>query len=177
MAAAGHCETSSKDHAQRLINMAKDMLSAVEKIKLPDGSSLKIRIGVHTGPAYAGVVGEKCPRYCFFGDTVNTASRMESTSFPGCIQVSSETIRSCSSSDADQADIDDGFCALGSRHVKGKGEMYTFLVRAGNWVEARDALVEKTGDNDSVCSPTTPSSSSGMWNKSRVSYDSDHGTI
>ncbi|TRY96723.1 hypothetical protein DNTS_032206 [Danionella cerebrum] len=84
MVASGVPNRNGTRHAAEMANMCLDILHCIGTFKMrhmPD-VKVKIRIGLHSGPVVAGVVGLKMPRYCLFGDTVNTASRMESTGLP-----------------------------------------------------------------------------------------------
>jgi class 3 adenylate cyclase len=112
MAVAGIPEPRA-DHAEAAARLALDMLAA-----MPDG--LHLRIGLHTGPAVAGVIGTRKFIYDLWGDTVNTASRMESHSEPGRIQVSRATWERLQSSFR--------LVRRGVIPVKGKGEMETFFL-------------------------------------------------
>ncbi|XP_078663253.1 soluble guanylate cyclase gcy-31-like [Branchiostoma floridae x Branchiostoma belcheri] len=81
-----------KDHAERMCEMSMDMLVAAKNIIDPvTNEQIAIRIGMHTGTVVAGVVGIKVPRYCLFGDTVNVASRMETTGKGNYIHLSQTT--------------------------------------------------------------------------------------
>ncbi|XP_033149896.1 retinal guanylyl cyclase 2 isoform X1 [Drosophila busckii] len=110
------------DHAEQIADMALDLLhqSGRFNVKHLPGVPLQLRIGLHTGPCCAGVVGLTMPRYCLFGDTVNTASRMESTGSSWRIHMSQET--------RDRLEARGGYSIepRGLIDIKGKGMMSTF---------------------------------------------------
>jgi len=115
---AGGIPISTPNHAEAIACMALDMVDKVEELRLLTGRPLQIRVGIHTGPVIAGVIGTQKFIYDLWGDTVNVASRMESHSAVGKIQVTEATYALLK----DRFDLVD----RGAIEVKGKGQMQTY---------------------------------------------------
>ncbi|XP_048242555.1 atrial natriuretic peptide receptor 2-like isoform X1 [Haliotis rufescens] len=125
MIASGLPMRNGDNHIKEIADCAMDILASTATFTIPHlpDRPLKIRIGIHTGSVVAGVVGLAMPRYCLFGDTVNVASRMESTGFPLKIHLSSVAHDKLVSRFAGYH-----FYDRGEIPVKGKGTMNTFFL-------------------------------------------------
>ncbi|OCT66711.1 hypothetical protein XELAEV_18042962mg [Xenopus laevis] len=125
MVVSGLPVRNGKLHAREIARMSLALLDAVRsfKIRHRPNQQLRLRIGIHTGPVCAGVVGLKMPRYCLFGDTVNTASRMESNGEALKIHVSMAT----------QSVLEELNCFIlelrGDVEMKGKGKVRTYWLQ------------------------------------------------
>ena len=121
---AGGLPDPRPDHAHAVAEMAMAMRDEVARHTFPGGQPLAVRIGIDTGPVVAGVIGTSKFSYDLWGDTVNTASRMESQGVAGCIQVTARTYQR----------LKDGyrFERRGPIPVKGKGEIVTYLLVGRN---------------------------------------------
>jgi len=112
------------DHAVRAAHMALDMVEVMERFNQRNRHNLRVRIGMSSGAAVAGVIGKRKFLYDLWGDVVNTANRMESHGLPGRIQVT----------EAARKQLGAPFLLekRGTIEVKGKGEMCTWFLNGRN---------------------------------------------
>jgi class 3 adenylate cyclase len=117
---AGGLPDPMADHAGAVAELALEMLEVAVHRRFPDGGPVRLRVGIGSGPVVAGVIGRRRFSYDLWGDTVNTASRMETTGVPGCVQVTQRT--------RDLLGERYRFQQRGQLEVKGKGRMTTYLL-------------------------------------------------
>ena len=109
-----------EDHALTLFNLAKEMIKISAQFKDHNGNPIKLRIGINSGPAISGVIGKSKFAFDVWGDTINTAARLESYGSPDCIHMSKNTF--------DLVNYKDSNIERKTIQIRGKGLMDTVLV-------------------------------------------------
>ena len=115
---AGGLPEPKEDHAAAMAELALEMQDVMARTPAPGGAPMQLRIGIHTGPLVAGVIGTRRLMYDLWGDTVNTASRMESHGHGGQIQVTEDVVDALK----DRYEFE----PRGIVPVKGKGNLKTY---------------------------------------------------
>jgi adenylate cyclase len=117
---AGGVPTAAESHYAAVADCALEMIAFIKSDPIPEAPGLSVRIGIHTGPVVAGVICERKFAYDLWGDTVNTASRMESHGLPNRIHVSAEFYERTKDRYL--------YEPRGALSIKGKGMMETYLL-------------------------------------------------
>ncbi|CAM4598461.1 unnamed protein product [Leuciscus chuanchicus] len=118
---------SSAAHLSTIADYAIEMFDVLDEINYQSYNDFVLRVGINVGPVVAGVIGARRPQYDIWGNTVNVASRMDSTGVPGKIQVTDDVYR--------QLQTDYDLVCRGNVSVKGKGQMLTYFLEG----KAQDA--------------------------------------
>ncbi|EFC49440.1 predicted protein [Naegleria gruberi] len=132
---------AQSDHPERSLRFAIDTLQVIKEYNCSENTNVNIRVGLHTGPVVAGVIGIKKFAYDLWGDTINTASRMESTGEPGRIQISRTTYERVHDlgMEFEERKID----------VKGKGLCQTYLLKKKHHVDPLEIFPHQEEGADS----------------------------